>query len=224
MIACLDNAALRSSDPPDAPPLQTSYTVQTGGPGRPSIQIPPGMLAMALGLRGPSHLTQIFDCSARTIRWRALEYGLAEPGPAVYVEYEHDDGTIFRFYGSSSGSTSNISDDELDEITAQIVDIFPNFGRRMIDGHLKHLGHRVPQSRVQASYARVHGAPASSFGPGCIQRRVYSVPGPNSLWHHDGQHGKFDLSLTSFQQTHSFGQGSYGGKLCFMVSSTGFHV
>jgi len=24
-----------------------------------------------------------------------------------------------------------------------------------------------------------------------IRHRVYSVPGPNSLWHHDGQHGKF---------------------------------
>jgi hypothetical protein len=23
-----------------------------------------------------------------------------------------------------------------------------------------------------------------------IWRRVYSVPGPNSLWHHDGQHGE----------------------------------
>lgn len=213
MITCLDDAVLLSSDPLDAPPLETSYTVHTGEPGRPSIQIPPQMLATALGLRGPSHLTQIFDCSARTIRRRALEYGLVEPGPPVYAEYEHDDGTTFRFYGSSSGSTSNISDDALDEITTQIVDIFPNFGRRMIDGHLKHLGHHVPRSRVQASYSRVHGAPASSFGPRRIQRRVYSVPGPNSLWHHDGQHGKCDLPITSFYLLmHAFGQGLYGGK------------
>jgi hypothetical protein len=49
-----------------------------------------------------------------------VDYGLAEPGPPVYVEYEHDDGTTFRFYTSSSGTTSNISDNELDEITAQI--------------------------------------------------------------------------------------------------------
>src|SRR5882762_8908563 len=152
MIACLDNAALRSSDPPDAPPLQTSYTVQTGGPGRPSIQIPPGMLATALGLRGTSHLTQIFNCSARTIRRRALEYGLAEPGPPVYVEYKHDDGTTFKFYGRGNGPMSELSDDDLDDIISQIVEIFPNFGRRMIDGHLRHLGHHVPRSRIQASY------------------------------------------------------------------------
>lgn len=190
MIACLDNAAELSSDPPDGPPLQTSYLLHTEDPGRPSIQIPREMLATALNLRGTTHLAHIFDCSARTIRRRALEYGLAEPGPPVYVEYEHDDGSIFRFYGSSTGATSNITDDELDLITAQIIDIFPNFGRRMIDGHLKHLGHRVPRSRVQASYSRVQGAPAPSFGPKRIQRRVYSVPGPNSLAHHDGQHGE----------------------------------
>jgi hypothetical protein len=208
MIECLDNAAHLSSDPPDAPPLETSYTVYTGEPGRPSVQIPPGMLATALGMRGTSHLTQIFNCSARTIRRRALEYGLAEPGPPVYIEYEHDDGTTFKFYSSSSGSTSDISDDDLDEITSQIVAIFPNFGRRMIDGHLKHLGHRVPRSRVQASYSRVNGAPASSFGPRRIQRRVYSVPGPNSLCHHDGQHGEFYLSVNSFYcLTRSFYQG-----------------
>jgi hypothetical protein len=156
------------------------------------------MLAMALGLRGTSHLTQIFDCSAQTICWWALEYGLAEPGAPVYVEYEHDDGTMFRFYSSSSGSTSNISDDNLDEITSQIVAIFLNFGRHMIDGHLKHLGHRVPHSQVQASCSQVHGAPASSFGPRRIQCRVYFMPGPNSLCHHDGQHGEFYLPINSF--------------------------
>jgi transposase InsO family protein len=29
------------------------------------------------------------------------------------------------------------------------------------------------------------------FGARRIQRRVYSVPGPNSLYHHDGQHGPY---------------------------------
>ena len=188
MITCLDDAVHVSSDPPDAPPLQTSYVVHTGDAGRSSIQIAPGMLASAFGLRGPTHLAPVFNCSARTIRRCALEYGLAEPGAPVYVEYEHEDGTTYRFYGSSTGSFSDVTDDDLDAIILQIIEIFPNYGRRMIDGHLKHLGHHVPRSRAQESYARVHGAPASSFGPRRIQRRVYSVPGPNSLAHHDGQH------------------------------------
>lgn len=27
-----------------------------------------------------------------------------------------------------------------------------------------------------------------------IERRTYPVPGPNALWHHDGQHGMHVLS------------------------------
>ena len=192
---CLDDAVHFSSDPPDAPPPQTSYLHHTGDPGRPSIQIPPGLLAGALGLRGTTHLAQVSDCSAQTVCRRALDYGLAEPGPPVYVEYEHDDGSTCCFYTSSTGATSNISDDELDMITAHIIETFPNFGHHMIHGHLKHLGHHSPWSYVQASYAHVHGAPAASFGSRRIQCRVHSVPGPNSLCHHDGQHGETSHAL-----------------------------
>ena len=190
MITCLDDAVHLSSDPPDTLPLQTSFLHHTSNPGWPSLQIPPEILATALGLHGTTYLAQIFDCSVWTVCCRALDYGFAEPGPPVYVEYEDDDGLTYQFYTSSTGATSDISDDKLDIITSQIVNTFPNFGHHMIDGHLKHLGHPVPQSQVQASYAWVHGAPASLFGPCRIQGRVCSVPGPNSLCHHDGQHGK----------------------------------
>ena len=71
---------------------------------------------------------------------------MAEPGPPVYVKYEHDDGSTYQFYTFSTGATSDILDDELDMITSQIVNTFPNFGHHMIDGHLKHLGHCVPWS------------------------------------------------------------------------------
>ena len=102
MIAYLDDAVHLSSDPPDAPPLRTSYLVHTGEAGCPSIQIAPGMLASALGLCGPTHLAPVFNCSSCTI-WRcALEYGLAEPGPPVYVEYEHEDRSTHCFYGPST--------------------------------------------------------------------------------------------------------------------------
>ena len=198
MITYLDNAVHLSSDPPDAPPLETSYLHHTGDPGWPSIQIPPRMLATALGLQGATHLAQVFDCSARTIHCWALEYGLAEPGPPIYIEYEHDDGSTYWFYTSSTGATSDVSDDELDVITAHIVETFPNFGHCMIDGHLKCLGHHVPWSHVQASYARVHGAPVSSFGSNRIQCRVYSILGPNLLCHHDEQHGETPHCFNSF--------------------------
>jgi hypothetical protein len=189
MLRLLHAAATRSLDPPDAPPLTTSFLVHTGRPGRPSFYIARDVLAAALQYRGPTHLAPIFNCSSRTIRRIALEYGLVEPGPPVYVDYHHEDGEVYRFYTSSTGASSDLTDDELDSLITEIVQRFPNFGRRMIDGHLKHLGHHVPRSRIQAAYLRIHGPPAASFGRTRIQRRVYSVPGPNSLWHHDGQHG-----------------------------------
>jgi hypothetical protein len=188
MLLQLDEAATQSSDPADAPPLTTSYLIHTGRPGRPSVYISRDVLAAALQYRGPTHLAPIFHCSSRTIRCIALEYDLVQPGLPVYVDYIHDDGNTYRFYTSSTGNISDLSDDDLDSLIADIVQRFPNFGRRMINGHLKHLGHRVPRSHIQASYVCVHGPPAASFGRTQIQRRVYSVPGPNSLWHHDGRH------------------------------------
>lgn len=82
-----------------------------------------------------------------------------------------------------------MSDEELDTAVSAILISFPKFGRRMIHGHLKSQGHNVPEDRIRASYIRVHGVPAA-FGPHRrVKRRVYSVPGPMSLVHHDGQHG-----------------------------------
>ena len=60
----------------------------------------------------------------------------------------------------------------------------------MIDGYLMALGERVPRRRIEKSYLRVIGPPNNQFGDRRIERRVYSVPGPNALWHHDGQHGE----------------------------------
>jgi hypothetical protein len=190
MLNTLDDAARVCSDLPDAPPMTTFHLNHTGLAGRPSIDIDPDMLATLIQLRGPTHLASLFRCSARTVRRRALEYGLVEPGPPVYVEVEDENGETVRFYTSSTSSISSLSDEELDDITRQIIERFPNFGRRMIDGHFKHLGHHVPRRRIQASYTRVHGPPTSAFGPRRIHRRVYRVAGSNSLSHHDGQHGK----------------------------------
>ena len=158
MITCLDDAVHLSSDPPDTLPIQTSFLHHTSNPGWPSLQIPPEILAAALGLHGTTHLAQIFDCSAWTICHQVLDYGLAEPGLPVYVKYDHDDGLTYWFYTSSTGATADMLDDELDMITSQIVNTFPNFGHCMINGHLKHLGHCIPLSWVQVSYAQVHGA------------------------------------------------------------------
>lgn len=58
----------------------------------------------------------------------------------------------------------------------------------MIAGHFRQLGYRVPTSRIRESYNRVHGPPVS-YTNTATGRQPYRVAGPNSLSHHDGQHG-----------------------------------
>lgn len=211
IASAVDRAAQDAYDPPDAiydtydpantqpdpsiPVLSTTRRIHPGGRGAPRIDIDRDMLATLLEFRTLTDIGAMFGCHARTIRRRAIEYGLLEPGEPVYVDHTDDNGVVSRIYTSSTGGQSAISDSELDEAMTSILQSFPTFGRRMIRGTLKYRGLHIPRSRIEASYARVHGAPASSFGSRQVQRRIYSVAGPNALWHHDGQHGS-QISLT----------------------------
>jgi len=190
MLVALADAITCSEDIVEHAPISAVETIHTGRRGRPRKHIDPTILAASLQYRGPTHLAPIFGCSSRTIRRRTLENGLAEPSPPVCITYEDPDtGELLRFYQSSTSPMSTLSDDELDTIVQHILEVFPAFGRQMIAGHLRHLGHTVPRSRIRLSYERVTGAPAHLTSRP-IERRRYRVAGPNSLWHHDGQHGK----------------------------------
>jgi hypothetical protein len=208
-VSCLDAACHQSSDPPDAPALVIATRKPNGRRGRPRIHIDPQFLSQALDLRGPSHLGHIFQCHPRTVRRRALECGIATPGEPVYHDHTLDDSTVTRTYTSSSRPVSTLSDEQLDHFVADILEVFPSFGQRMLSGRLKASGHHVPRDRIAASYLRVHGSPGI-FGTRTIHRKVYKVAGANSLAHHDGQHGvhllsNLGLSLTShFYRTYPF--------------------
>jgi hypothetical protein len=89
---------------------------------------------------------------------------------------------------------TRVTDDELDIIIREILHRFPDFGRSMVMGTLDDGNYNVPEHRVRASIQRVRGAPSQFFGARRIHRRKYFVPAVNSLWHHDGQHGKQDPS------------------------------
>lgn len=64
--------------------------------------------------------------------------------PRYELDPVAEDGSITRIYTSSTAPTSDLSDEELDEITEQVLELFPNFGRWMLDGHFRFLGHHVP--------------------------------------------------------------------------------
>ncbi|KAJ7073444.1 hypothetical protein B0H15DRAFT_740062, partial [Mycena belliarum] len=153
MVSLLDEARHLSSDPPEGPNLVVSQRVATGG--RPRLEIDRHFLSEALDLRGPSHLAAVFGCSARTIRRRALLYGLAQPGQPVYTDTRQTDGTITRSYSSTARPVSTLTDDQLDTLLTSILEVFPDFGRRMLTGRLKSAGHHVPRARITASYLRI---------------------------------------------------------------------
>ncbi|KZT23192.1 hypothetical protein NEOLEDRAFT_1018521, partial [Neolentinus lepideus HHB14362 ss-1] len=88
MLDCLEQARLASQDPIPTPTLSVSHTEYNGRRGRPSIQIDRDFLEAALTLRGPAGVASVVKCSARTIRRRALDLGLVEPGPPVYRDVD----------------------------------------------------------------------------------------------------------------------------------------
>ncbi|KAG6912821.1 hypothetical protein DXG01_011761 [Tephrocybe rancida] len=191
MLTALEQATTSSIDSPDAPPPLLGGTIADGRPGCPRIGIKPeDLVSLTSGRVTHQQIADLYGCSARTIRRRLVEYGISQPGPPVYTQQEQPDGSVIREYTPGvSADLSNLSDDELDRKMLDMYEQFPSFGRRMIDGYLLHLGERVPRQRIIDSYHRVIGPTTATFGTRRIQRRVYSVPGPNSLWHHDGQHG-----------------------------------
>lgn len=192
MINILEDAALESNDAPDIAPQPLGTRSSGGQRGRPAVDIDPEVLAtISSGRRTRQEVADMFHCSARTIRRLLVSYGLSEPGPPVYSDVVEPDGTTRRVYSAGKSSDlSQLTDEELDEIMLQIYNQFLTFGRRMIDGYLMQLGECVPRQRILDSYNRVIGPPQGVFAPQRLHRRVYSVPGPNSLWHHDGQHGE----------------------------------
>jgi hypothetical protein len=189
MVDDLDRACHESLDPPDGPPPVVVQRIRTGRRGRPRIEIDPHFLSHALSLRGPTGIAPTVGVSSRSIRRRALQYGLVEPGAPVFQIVLGPDGTHQTVHTSTSAPISDMSDEALDAAISSILQIFPTFGRRMITGHLRNQGQRVPINRITHSYLRVHGTPGI-FGDRQIVRKEYRVPGPLSLAHMDGQHGE----------------------------------
>jgi hypothetical protein len=190
IIGDLDQAILRSRDPADRT-MCVARKVKTGRRGRPRVVIDREWLRMALQLRGPQGIAASlpFKVCPRTVRNIALQYGLVQPGNPVFINETLDDGSVARTWHGPTGSFSPLSDEELDALVFEVLQSFPNYGRAMVTGELLRRGHRIQRFRLRESYVRVHGTPRV-WGQRNIPRRPYRVAGPNSLWHHDGQHGE----------------------------------
>lgn len=102
--------------------------------------------------------------------------------------------TVYRRMAESDLSVkalySTMTDEELDQCVREIKSRQPHSGYRMVKALLQARGLRVQYNRVRASMHRVDttGVISRMVHLGCIARRTYSVPGPQSLVHIDTNH------------------------------------
>lgn len=197
MIEDLHSAADTPEDQPDIPgpsfgPSLARPTSERRGRGRPRKSIDPTQLETLSRSRNTREAVGIiFECSGRTIRRRLVDLGLSPAGQPVCQTQQLQDGSyVQEYHPGVSSDLSQLSDNDLDILIQNIHTQFPSFGRRMIDGYLLQMGQRVPRRRINQSYSRLFGPSNRHFGQRRIPRAPYNVPGPNRLWHHDGQHGK----------------------------------
>ena len=134
--------------------------------GRPKIQITEHELLNLLELRFTQvEIASLYGCSARTVRRRILSYNLQE-----MIEF------------------SELSDEDLDELVAQFVNIFPCAGQKTLAGYLQTQNYHIQRWKIRESMLRVDPCGVEQRMRSILHRRRYKVKGPNSLWHIDGNH------------------------------------
>jgi hypothetical protein len=83
---------------------------------------------------------------------------------------------------------SNITDDELDKVLSDITKEFPHSGEGLLKQVLIGRKIKVKRWRLSESLHRVDSEGIAQRKRGRLSRRVYSVQGPNHLWHVDTNH------------------------------------
>lgn len=87
------------------------------------------------------------------------------------------------------------SDQALDQEIVRIKEEFPSSGEVMLAGHL------FQRQRLRDSVIRLRGYTNVGLNRS-IFRRAYSVPGPNYLWHIDGNHKPIKYRLVVHRPRH----------------------
>ena len=146
--------------------IQDEREVTSRTKGRPSIPIRESELKHFLEMQfSQVEIGKLLGCSACTIRRRIIEFGF---------EYITD--------------FSQISDGDLDSLITIFVSQFPSAGQKSIAGHLHSQGYHIQRWRIRDSLLRVDPWGVEQRSRQILHRRKYTVPGPNSLWHIDGNH------------------------------------
>ena len=190
MVEAIDAVASTQSadDCIQSSPVTVSQKVHTGQRGRPAIKVDAIALQQLLELRGSRSTGELIGCSSKTVRRRALELGLVQPGAPVVTHEAQPDGSISRVFHRQE--SQHDTDEEVYAAVSAALETYPDFGREKMLAAVKSQGVSATRRQVEASLLMLRG-PSESRKRRPIQRRTYTVPGSNYLWHHDGQHGLF---------------------------------
>lgn len=147
-----------------------SGTVHSSRRGRPKFDITEDQLTYLASLSFKwKQVARMLGVSRMTLYRRRVEFGMVPQG-------------------------RNIQDRELVRVIREMRSEFPEMGEVMVLGRLRSLGYHVIRDVVRRVIHETDPInTALQATTGLLVRRVYSVPGPNSLWHV----GKFRLSLAS---------------------------
>lgn len=218
-VRILHDTVLQSSHRGHPEVVSKEYS---GGRGRPKIVINHDFLAWAYRLRSTSGIADFLGVSHTIVRQALLDYNIVQPGvnpfPVDMAEHssqldlpefilgssqdhlpefiqgssrDHDTATVFQS-SSLPGYLSIITNPELDTELLTLRQEYPRAGISILDGMLRNHGHIVQRERIRQSLLRIDPV-ERIFDRVRLRRRGYKVPGPNSLWHHDGQHGKLPV-------------------------------
>ena len=187
-----------------------------GERGRPKIHIDYEFLAWAITQRSVASIARFLGLHRNTVTRCLVEYGLTTssedstqdpPSSPASTEFaqspielqglQNDDVLEPHLAGlpvNTASSTVNpllsttLNNAELEELLLIFRSHYPRAGLRMLDGMLRALGYTIPRNRIREALIQIDPV-RRVFERILIRRREYSVPGPNALWHHDGQHG-----------------------------------
>ena len=145
-------------------PLLETY--RSGLVGRPKFVIPRTQLLYLIENRFTiARIAKMLGVSERTVYRRMNEFGF-----------------------SVSEQYANLTDDDLYTLISEIQEEFPMCGNRQMTGYLLSRGFRVQQSRVRETQRRVSPEGTLMRRLQRLHRRHYSVAGPRTLYHLDGNH------------------------------------
>ena len=203
------NASIAAAalDDAEKDPLPLAQREGQPGGGRPRTVIDKKFLSFASAGMTLVDIGKAVGCSARTVRRRLIDYGLAEPAPPVIRKIVRADGTEAKEWHPTGPTRFDLKGDPagLDRLAGNIIEQFPNYSLISVKGALQAEGVKVQRDLIRASLIRLRGL-QPRFVNRPIERRVYSVPEVNSLWHHDGNHSEYRFCCSRLVLTRSLSE------------------